>query len=90
MGKHRAAFVKNRIVGEEVTIRNAKGIVISGSKSKNKAYTRYSGYPSGLKQETYEHLVARRGPGEALKNAVYGMLPHNRLRTKRMKMLTIE
>lgn len=90
MGKHKATFVKNAVVGEEVEIKNAKGIVISGTKARTKQYERYSGYPSGLKFESYEHLVARRGHKEAIRNAIYGMLPGNKLRPRRMKLLTIE
>ncbi len=69
---------------------NADKVRISGTKSDTKIYTRYTGYPGGLKQETYKELVARHGKDEALRNAVYGMLPGNKLRAKRMKLLTIE
>ena len=90
LGKHKASFVKNAVVGEEVEVINASKIRISGTKEKNKEYVRYSGYPGGQKIETYAMLVARKGHGEAIRKAVLGMLPKNRLQAKRIKLLTVK
>jgi large subunit ribosomal protein L13 len=53
-------------------------------------HTRYSGYPGGLKVETLDALIARSGHGEVVRKAIYGMLPHNKLRAKAMKRLSVE
>jgi len=90
LGKHKATFVKNAVVGEEVTITNASQVRISGAKAKDKQYIRYSGYPGGQKTESYAMLTARRGEAEAIRRAVLGMLPKNKLQTKRIKLLTIK
>jgi large subunit ribosomal protein L13 len=90
IGKHKTSFVKNAVMGEEVTIINSSKVKISGAKEKDKKYIRYSGYPGGQKEESYAMLVARRGEGEAIRRAVLGMLPKNRLQTKRIKLLTIQ
>lgn len=90
LGKHTTTYAKNVVAGEEVKIINAKELRISGTKATDKEYLRYSGYPGGLKGETYEMLTARRGTGEVLRRAVLGMLPKNRLQAKRIKLLTIE
>ncbi len=90
LGKHSATFAKNVVAQEGVTITNASKIKISGAKMKDKSYVRYSGYPGGQKEETYAMLVARMGEKEAIRRAVLGMLPKNRLQAKRIKMLTIE
>lgn len=90
LGKHKASFVKNAVVGEEVTIINASKVRVSGNKTRAKTYIRYSGYPGGQKEESYAMLTARRGEGEAIRRAVLGMLPKNRLQTKRIKLLTIK
>jgi len=97
MGKHKATFVKHQIVGEEVTITNATKIKVTGDKAEQKVYLRYSGYPGGQKAETYAMLTqasetkkARRGHKEAIRRAVLGMLPKNKLQAKRIKLLTIE
>ena len=90
LGKHKATFVKNAVMGEEVKVINASNIRISGVKEGAKKYVRYSGYPGGKKEESYAMLVARRGHGEAIRRAVLGMLPKNKLQAKRIKLLTIE
>lgn len=96
MGKHKATFVKHQIMGEEVTIENASKIKLTGSKERTKTYLRYSGYPGGQKAETYAQLTAkgeenkaRRGHKEAIRRAILGMLPKNKLQAKRIKLLTI-
>jgi large subunit ribosomal protein L13 len=90
MGKKTPKFVKNANVGSAVKIVNASKIRISGTKAKNKIYKHYTGHPGGLKGESYAMLKERKGAEEILRLAVYGMLPGNRLRPSRMKMLTIE
>lgn len=90
MGKHKPTFVKNAVMGEEVVVQNASQIKVSGNKEQDKEYVRYSGYPGGQKIENYSMLTARRGHGEALRRAVLGMLPKNKLQAKRIKLLTIQ
>ena len=90
LGKHTPAFAKNEVNGEPVKIINASKIRISGTKPTEKEYRRYTGHPGGLRSESYNELLARRGVTEVIRLAVYGMLPGNRLRTSRMKLLTIE
>jgi len=90
LGKLSTSFAKNTIEGEEVKIINASKIRISGSKAKTKEYRHYTGYPGGLRSEKYNELVARKGPEAVIRLAIYGMLPNNRLRSKRMKLLSVE
>ncbi len=90
LGKHSADFAKNKVAEGGVKIINASKVKISGSKEKDKEYVRYSGYPGGQKIETYAMLTARRGHDEVLRRAVLGMLPKNKLQSRRIKMLEIE
>ncbi|MES2202937.1 MAG: 50S ribosomal protein L13 [Patescibacteria group bacterium] len=90
LGKHSAAFVKNVVATGGVTVVNASKVVISGNKTRDKEYVRYSGYPGGQKIETYAQLTARKGQKEAIRQAILGMLPKNKLRAQRIKMLVIE
>lgn len=90
LGKHSAAFAKNVVSAEEVKITNASKIKITGGKVKDKIYIRYTGYPGGQRKENYAMLTARRGQIEAIRRAVLGMLPKNKLQMRRIKMLTIE
>jgi large subunit ribosomal protein L13 len=90
LGKNSASFAKNIVAEGGVTIINASRVALSGNKRQDKEYVRYSGYPGGQKIETYAMLTARLGHTEALRKAVKGMLPKNRLQAPRMKMLKIE
>ena len=90
MGKMRADYTPNKPSKVKVTITNAAELDITEKKRMQRVYKRYSGYPGGQKEETYGMLVARRGEGEALRRAILGMLPKNKLQVKRIKLLTIE
>ena len=90
LGKHAADFAKNIVSDVEVKVTNIDGLKISGDKVLQKEYVRYTGYPGGQKRETYGQLTARRGNKEALRRAILGMLPKNKLQMRRIKQLTIE
>lgn len=90
LGKHSAAFAKNVVAAEQVTIINADKVRVSGNKERAKEYIRYSGYPGGQKIESYQQLTERRGKTEAIRRAVLRMLPKNKLQTPRIKNLKIE
>ena len=90
LGKNAATFAKNVVAKDGVKIINASRVAVSGNKKQDKKYIRYSGYPGGQKTENYVMLVARKGHEEAIRKAVAGMLPKNKLQKERLKMLTIE
>ena len=89
MGKDASTFAKNLVPLVKVKIEHASKLDISAKKKAQTLYSRYSGYPGGLKQENMAHLIARKGHREALRVAIYGMLPKNNLRDRRIKNLTI-
>lgn len=89
-GKANPSFTRNEEPTERVVIENAGKLFITEKKQKEKAYQRYSGYPSGLKEETLGKLLARRGVAIVMRRAVYGMLPKNKLRARIIKNLTIK
>ncbi|MBI2108617.1 MAG: 50S ribosomal protein L13 [Parcubacteria group bacterium] len=89
MGKNKATFKRNTPAAVKVEVVNAAKLFLDQKKLRTKEYVRYTGYPGGLKKESLGHLVKRRGYKEAIRNAVYGMLPSNKLRVIRMKNLSI-
>ena len=88
-GKHSPDFAPHKTDGQRVHIINAKLIDIISSKLKNKIYTRYTGYPGGLRRESLENVIVKKGHTEIVRRAVYGMLPNNKLRSIHMKHLMI-
>jgi len=89
MGKDTTSFVRHIAPNVVVNVANASKLILSEKKLKTTEYTRYSGYPGGLKVETMEEVVAKKGYREVLRRAVYNMLPSNKLRAKMMKHLQI-
>lgn len=89
MGKGRTDAVRNTVAPVYVTVKNVSKLLIAEEKRNGKKYVRYTGYPGGLRTLTMQKLIDRKGYSEVFKKAVYGMLPSNRLRSLRMKNLTI-
>lgn len=89
MGKNKPTFVRNAIPEVKVKITNAGKISVTNKKMNNKIYKNYSGYPGGLKERTMKKVVFDKGMKEALRVAIRGMLPKNKLRDRMMKNLII-
>lgn len=87
-GKHKLDYVPYLDMGDNVVVVNAKKIVLTGKKTQSKIYTRYSGYPGGLKIEKFKDLIEE-NPEYIIKHAVSGMLPKNKFRDQRLKRLFV-
>ena len=89
MGKNTPAFTKNNVADVSVEIINASHIKVTPGRLRETMHERYSGYPGGFKAVSGEHIIEKKGHAELFRLAVYGMLPANKLRSERMKLLTI-
>lgn len=87
-GKHKVNYVSYLDMGDNVVAINAKKVIVTGKKAETKQYTRYSGYPGGLRQIPYQTMMDK-NPTEIIRRAVSGMLPKNTLRDQRMKRFFI-
>lgn len=87
-GKHKRGYVANLEGGDHVIVINAKNIVVTGRKPIQKQYTQYSGYPGGLRKESFQSRLSRT-PTEVVRHAVSGMLPKNKLRDRRLSRLHV-
>lgn len=77
-GKHKPTYAPHLDTGDHVIVVNAAKVAVTRDKSRTKIYYRHSGYPGGLKAESFEALRERR-PEAIVERAVRGMLPKNRL-----------
>jgi large subunit ribosomal protein L13 len=77
-GKHKPMYAPHMDTGDFVVIVNADKVVVTSDKSQSKIYYRHSGYPGGIKAETFDSLIQRR-PEAVLERAVKGMLPKNKM-----------
>lgn len=89
MGKNNVDYAANKVADIKVLIENSSQLDISEKKKDEKIYDHYSGYPGGRKEISLRRLIEKKGYAEPLKNAIYGMLPKNKLRDKIMKNLKI-
>ena len=64
--------------GDHVIVINAEKIRLTGLKDQKKVYRRYTGYPGGLREESFTRLVHRK-PEKVLEEAIKGMLPKTKL-----------
>jgi large subunit ribosomal protein L13 len=74
--------------GDFVVVINAEKVRFTGRKLDQKVYYRHSNYPGGLKSETLKERMAKE-PEEVVRDAVWGMLPKNRLGRTLIKKLKV-
>lgn len=89
MGKDSPSFERNKVSDNTVKLINTSKAKINSRRLTEKTYARYSGYPGGLRHESMGRLVEKKGYSEVFKEAIYGMLPANKLRSRLMKKLII-
>ncbi len=88
MGKKKPMFVPYLDTGDFVVVTNASKVKLTGKKMQEKKYTRHSGYPGGLRVETFDKMIVRK-PTFVIEHAVKGMLPNNKLGKAMIKKLTV-
>jgi len=87
-GKHKPTFAPHLDTGDHVIIVNADKVVLTSDKGDRKVVYRHSGYPGGIKSETFGHLLARK-PEEAVRRSIRGMLPKTRLGRQQLTKLKV-
>ncbi|MBI4038268.1 50S ribosomal protein L13 [Candidatus Daviesbacteria bacterium] len=88
MGKNKPEYVPYLDLGDFVVVTNAAKVKVTGKKAEQKKYVTHSGYPGGLKVETFNKL-SNRIPTRILEHAVAGMLPKNKLGRQMIKKLKV-
>ena len=87
-GKNLPTFSPHANPNVHIVVTNTSDLIFTGTKMKTKPYYRHTGYPGGIREITAEKLQVKK-PGEILRHAVKGMLPHNRLGNALMKNLRL-
>ena len=77
-GKRSTKYTPFMDMGDHVIVVNADKVRLTGLKSQQKVYRRYTGFPGGLREESFVRLLARR-PEKIVEEAVKGMLPKTKL-----------
>jgi large subunit ribosomal protein L13 len=87
-GKHKPIFAPHVDTGDHVIVVNAANVVLTANKGEKVRAYRHSGYPGGLRSESYADLLANR-PEELVRRSVRGMLPKGTLGRKMLGKLKI-
>lgn len=88
MGKHKPTYTPHMEMGDFVIVINADKVKVTGTKAEKKIYYRHSGYPGGLTETPYKKMQAN-APENIIIHAVKGMLPNNKLRSRRIAKLKV-
>lgn len=87
-GKHKPAYTRHIDTGDFVVVVNAEKVVFSGRKWDQKKYYNYSGYKGGLRTVTARDML-KNDPTRIMEEAVWGMLPQNRLGRAQLSKLKV-
>ena len=88
MGKHKPDYDPAKDSGGFVIVTNCEEIKVTGRKREQKEYTHYTGFMGGLRKMSFEEMLEKK-PRDIIKIAVWGMLPKNKTRRKRILRLKI-
>lgn len=92
LGKHKPTFTPGVEMGDFVVVVNTERVTVTGTKTNSKLtskiYYSHSGHPGGLKSISLRDQLQQH-PDRALRDAVWGMLPHNRMGRATLKRLKI-
>lgn len=87
-GKNKPIFTPNTDTGDFIVVVNAEKVKLTGKKMDEKVYYHHSGYIGGIKAETAKDRMAEK-PEDIVIDAVWGMLPKNRLGRAMIKKLKV-
>jgi large subunit ribosomal protein L13 len=87
-GKHKPTFAPHIDGGDHVIVINASQVQVTGRKETDKVYYHHSGYPGGLRAESFERM-RRVQPERIIESAVRGMLPKTKLGRQMLTKLRV-
>lgn len=87
-GKHKPTYTPHMDTGDHVVIINCEKVVLTSGKADKKKVFRHSGFPGGLKEQTFADLLGKK-PEDAVRGTIRGMLPKNRLGRAQLKKLKV-
>lgn len=87
-GKNKVSYAPNADGGDYVVVINSDGVIVTGNKTKDKVYYRFTGFAGGIKDITFEKQMIK-DSRKVIEMAVKGMLPKNKLSRQMMTRLLI-
>jgi large subunit ribosomal protein L13 len=87
-GKRSPQYTPYIDVGDHIVVINAEKIRLTGLKTQTKMYRRYTGFPGGLREESFTRVLAK-NPEKIVEQAIKGMLPKTKMGRKMASKLNV-
>ncbi|MDD3920448.1 MAG: 50S ribosomal protein L13 [Eubacteriales bacterium] len=87
-GKHKPIFTPHVDTGDHVIIVNADKVILTGKKLDQKKYYHHTGYPGGLKETSYRHLMETK-PEFVVYESIRRMMPKGPLGRQMLTKLRV-
>jgi large subunit ribosomal protein L13 len=88
-GKHKPTYTPHMDCGDNVIVVNAKKVVFTGNKRRDKTYHWHTGYPGGIKERRAFQILDGRFPERVVEKAVERMVPRGPLGRRQMGNLRV-
>lgn len=87
-GKHKPTFTPHVDTGDHVIIVNADKVRLTGKKLDQKKYIHHTGFPGGIREVTYRHLLEKK-PEFAVYESIRRMMPKGPLGDQMLTKLRV-
>ena len=87
-GKHKPEYTPQVDTGDYIIVVNCEKITVTGNKAKGKIYYSHTGFIGGIKEISFEKLIAKK-PEMVIEKAVKGMLPRGPLGREMFRKLKV-
>jgi len=87
-GKHKPTYTPNLDIGDHVIIINADKAVMTSNKAERKKLYRHSGFPGGIKEQTYAEAMEK-DSADTISKSIRGMVPKTRLGRQQLTKLKV-
>ncbi|MCJ8274216.1 MAG: 50S ribosomal protein L13 [Psychrosphaera sp.] len=87
-GKHKPEYTPHVDTGDYIIVVNCEKITVTGNKAKGKIYYSHTGFIGGIKEISFEKLIAKK-PEMVIEKAVKGMLPRGPLGREMFRKLKV-
>jgi len=88
MGKWKPETCAHLDTGDHVIVIHAEKVRLTGRKPEQKTYFHHTGYIGGGRKTNFRARMEKE-PGEVVRDAVWGMIPHNRLGRQMIRKLKV-
>ncbi len=88
-GKHKTTYTPHMDCGDNIIVINAEKVKVTGRKRTQNKFYYHTGYPGGIKERVWGHILDGRFPERLIEKAVERMVPRGPLGRVQMGNLRV-